>query len=145
MVLISPGMRQSYLRFGDLVAFDITYGLLRNVAHDSRRYKVGVFTVNDTNLRMLFAGIAILVDETKQALFTVFDNFIQLHGKAPASFISDDQDSVAAAINELRVNQFFNGAHMLDPWHLLKAMKPKIPGNKTFQEARLKEIMQLIV
>lgn len=35
MVLISPGMRQSYLRFGDLVAFDITYGLLRNVAHDS--------------------------------------------------------------------------------------------------------------
>lgn len=58
-------MRQSYLRFGDLVAFDITYGLLRNVAHDSRSYKVGVFTVNDTNLRMLFAGIAIFVDETK--------------------------------------------------------------------------------
>ena len=104
MVLISPGMRQSYLRFGDLVAFDITYGLLRNVAHDSRSYKVGVFTVNDTNLRMLFAGIAILIDETKQALYTVFDNFIQLHGRAPASFITDGQESFAAAINELRCN-----------------------------------------
>jgi len=32
---------------------------------------------------------------------------------------------------------------MLDPWHLLKAMKRKIPGR--IQEARLKEIMQLIV
>ena len=32
MVMISPAMRQSYLRFGDLVAFYITDGLLRNAA-----------------------------------------------------------------------------------------------------------------
>lgn len=32
--LISPSMRQSYLRFGDLVALDISYGLLRDVAQD---------------------------------------------------------------------------------------------------------------
>lgn len=32
MVLISPAMRESYLRFGDLVAFDIIYGLLRSAA-----------------------------------------------------------------------------------------------------------------
>ena len=105
MVFVSPGMRESYVRFGDLVAFDITYGLLRNVtAEDSRRYRVGVFSVNDTNLRILFAGIAILVDETAKALFTVFSDFIQLHGKSPSSFITDGQEAIAAAIDELRDN-----------------------------------------
>jgi len=64
-VVTSAGMQDNYARYGDLLAFDITYGLLRNVAHDSRRYRVGVFTVSDTNLRLLLAGIAILVDETR--------------------------------------------------------------------------------
>jgi hypothetical protein len=62
MVFVSPGMRENYARYGDLVAFDITYGLLRNVASDQKRYKVGVFTVTDTNLRALLAGMAILVE-----------------------------------------------------------------------------------
>ena len=43
----------------DLAAFDITYGLLRNVASDHKR---GVFTVTDTNLRALLAEITILVE-----------------------------------------------------------------------------------
>ena len=50
------------------LAFDITYGLLRNVAHDNRPYRVGVLTVLDTNLRPLLAGIALLVDETRQTI-----------------------------------------------------------------------------
>ena len=62
LVLASVGMRDNYVRFGDLVAFDITYGLLRNVAHDTRRFRVGVFAVTDTNLRMLLAEIAVIVD-----------------------------------------------------------------------------------
>ena len=62
MVFVSPGMKQNYARYGDLVAFDITYGLLTNVASDNRRYRVGVFTVTDTNIRALLAGIAILVE-----------------------------------------------------------------------------------
>ena len=55
-------MRDNYARYGDLLAFDITYCLLRNVAHDNKRYRVGVFTVSDTNLRLLLAGMAIIVD-----------------------------------------------------------------------------------
>ena len=62
MVFASAGMRDNYARYGDLLAFDVTYGLLRNVAHDNRRYRVGVFTVSDTNLRLLLAGMAIIVD-----------------------------------------------------------------------------------
>jgi hypothetical protein len=130
MVIVSAGMRENYARYGDLLAFDITYGLLRNVASDNRRYRVGVFSVSDTNLRLLLAGIAIIVDETTEAMFAVFDNFIQIHGRAPSSIITDDQQTFTLAINELKRNESFEGNHMLDPWHLLKSIKPKIIGDE---------------
>ena len=90
MVIVSSRMRDNYTKYGDLLAFEINYGLLRNVAHDNKRYRVGVFTVYDTNLRMLLAGIALLVDETTQALFSLFNSFIQLQGKPPSSIITDN-------------------------------------------------------
>ncbi len=62
IVVASTEMRQNYVRYGDVLAFDITYGLLRNVAHDQKRYRVGVFTVHDANLRLLLTGIAMIVD-----------------------------------------------------------------------------------
>ena len=34
---------------------------------------------------------------------------------------------------------------MLDPWHILKATKPKIPGTKEFQSEMTNQIMNLIV
>ena len=104
MVIVSKRMRDTYAKYGDLLAFDITYGLLRNVTHDNKRYRVGVFTVHDTNLRLMLAGIAIMVDETTQAMFFLFDSFIRLQGKPPSSIITDDQPTMASAINELRAN-----------------------------------------
>lgn len=55
-------MLDNYARFGDLLALDIVYELVNNISHDSRRYRVAVFTVRDTNVRPLFAGLALLVD-----------------------------------------------------------------------------------
>jgi hypothetical protein len=63
-------------------------------------------------------------------MFKVFAFFIQLHGEPPSSIITDDQNTIGLAINELRANQFFESNHMLDPWHLLKGMKPKVKGNE---------------
>lgn len=63
MVLASKTMQENYSQYGDLLAFDVTYGLLRNVTSSNRRYRVGVFTVSDSNLRLLLAGIAFLSDE----------------------------------------------------------------------------------
>lgn len=97
-------MRSSYTRFGDLLAFDVIYGILKNVAHDGRKYRVGVFSVTDTNLRVLLAGMAIMAEESTGAMFTIFDLFIQLHGKPPSSLITDDRETVTLAINELKAN-----------------------------------------
>jgi len=60
MVLVSPLMTQNFQKYGDIVSFDITYSLLKNVSIEKRRFRVGVFCVYDSNVRILFAGLAIL-------------------------------------------------------------------------------------
>lgn len=63
-----------------------------------------------------------------------------LHDKAPNSTISDGQQSIVLAVEELRKNEFFTGAHMLDPWHLLKIVKAKIKGSEITKVAKLAQI-----
>ena len=63
-MIVSPRMKANYVRYGDLVSFDITYSLIKNVASDSRRYNIGIFTMQDTNLRILLAAVAFICDES---------------------------------------------------------------------------------
>jgi hypothetical protein len=60
IVTASPSMKRNYQKFGDLLSFDITYNLLKNVTSDNNYYRLGVFCVFDTNIRILMAGIAII-------------------------------------------------------------------------------------
>jgi hypothetical protein len=62
MVIVSQNMKKSYQRYGELLSFDITYNLLRNRTSDDKRYRLGVFCVTDTNVRLLFAGISIICE-----------------------------------------------------------------------------------
>jgi hypothetical protein len=68
-------MRDSYNRFGDVISFDVTYNLLRNITHNNYRFCVRIPTVEDTNRRILLAGLAIIADEATNTFFTVFDTF----------------------------------------------------------------------
>jgi hypothetical protein len=104
MIIASPAMMDSYNRFGEMISFDITYNLLRNITHDNHRFRVGIFTVGDTNQRILFAGLAFIADETTTAFFNVFDMLFNIHGRPPMSIITDDQHTIALAIDQLRAN-----------------------------------------
>lgn len=126
MVLVSSGMQDTYRKYGDLVVFKVVHGLLRNIANDQRRYRVGVFAVQDTNLRWMLAGIAILADESKETVLTILTSFMQLHGKAPSSILTDDQPTIAHAVEDLTTNEFFTGAHLINCDELLKTIKKNI-------------------
>jgi hypothetical protein len=55
-------MKSNYSKYSDLVSFDICYDILRNVTNDGRNYQIAVYSVNDTNMRLLLAGIVIFAD-----------------------------------------------------------------------------------
>jgi hypothetical protein len=60
LVAVSPNMRKNYEKYGEMVSFDITYNLLKNVSSNGHRYRIGVFCVTDSNIRILMAGIALV-------------------------------------------------------------------------------------
>lgn len=91
IVTASARMLANYARYGDLLTFDVVHGVVRNTAHDCKKYRLGVFGVSDTNEELLLAGLAFMVDETTSAIFAVLDHFFQIHGKAPSSIMTDTQ------------------------------------------------------
>ena len=123
MVFASPNMIKNYQKYGDMVSFDITYNLLKNFSTEGRRFRVGVFCVYDSNIRILFAGLAIICRETIVELYRVFELFLRIHGKPPQSFITDEQQSVISALEDLRQKEYWTGVHLFDPWHALKDIR----------------------
>ena len=81
MVFVSPTMMASYQKYGDVVSFSIIPSLLKNSSVEIRRFRVRVFCVYDTNVRMLLAGIAIMCQET--IVDRVFQLFIRIHNRPP--------------------------------------------------------------
>ena len=49
----------------------------------------------------------------------VFDTFININGE-PKSFITDEQNAIASAINKLQNNGAFSGTHLLDAFHVIR-------------------------
>jgi hypothetical protein len=113
-VIASAAIRDSYNHFGNAISFDITFNLLRNITHNNHCFRVGILTVGDTNQRILFAGLVIIVDETTATFFTVFDTFLNIYTQSLMSIITDDQLTIVLAIDQLRANKFLMGAHMPD-------------------------------
>jgi len=76
-------MRDSFKKYGDLLSFDITYNLLRNFTSDGKQYRLGVFCVTDTNIRILIAGIALMSQEGARDFANMFEMFFRLHSQSP--------------------------------------------------------------
>lgn len=94
MVIASKNMKDNFQDFGDIVSFDITYSLLKNTSVDNLRYRLGVFCVTDTNMRILLAGLAIICEENIATFSKVFQFFFEIHQKQPVSIITDQQVAV---------------------------------------------------
>lgn len=75
----------------------------------------------------------------------MFNMLFHIHGRPPQSIITDDQSTIALAIELLRENRFYDGAHLLDPWHILKVVKKDIPGDNNNKCMRLAEIMEAMM
>jgi hypothetical protein len=126
MVIVTPTMKKNFREYGDILSFDITYKMLKNTTNENQRYRLGVFCVTDTNIRILLAGIAILCDETTATMAKVFSFLFELHQKEPQSIVTDQQLSMESAIQLLRESDAYHGIHLFDPWHVLQTIKRKL-------------------
>lgn len=126
IVVVSESMRRNYVKYGDILSFDITYKLLKNFNSNGQQYNVGVFCVFDTNNRILIAGVAILCNESTDSMEKVFGMFIKLHNRPPQTIITDQQMTFAKAIQRLKDKKFYNGIHILDPFHVIRSIRKRL-------------------
>ncbi|XP_020205881.1 protein FAR1-RELATED SEQUENCE 5, partial [Cajanus cajan] len=100
-----------YEVFGDVLAFDATYGKNKYLC------PVVVFSgVNHHNHTIVF-GSAIVSNETEETYIWVLGQFVEaMKGKSPMSIITDGDVAMKNAIRKV----FPNSHHRLCAWHLLR-------------------------
>ncbi|XP_058776060.1 protein FAR1-RELATED SEQUENCE 5-like [Vicia villosa] len=103
--------------FGDVLAFDATYGT------NKYRYPLVMFYgVNNHNHNIIFGG-AIVANEKEETYVWVLEQILEaMSGKSPISVITDGDLAMKKAIK----NVFLNAYHRLCAWHLIRNAMPNI-------------------
>lgn len=101
IMLISPLMLNSYIRFGDLLDFRIIHDLLLDTQIEGSGYKVGVFSVFDTNEVPLLAGFALLREETPRTISQILRSFCVIHNKPPVTLVTGNETYVLDAVDHM--------------------------------------------
>ncbi|XP_057455311.1 protein FAR1-RELATED SEQUENCE 5-like [Lotus japonicus] len=106
--------RTDYQCFGDVLAFDSTYG--------STKYKhpLVIFCGTNHHDQTVIFGCALLIDETIETYKWLLETFLEaMSGKQPKSVVTDRDLSMREAIKQV----FPNASHRLCAWHLHKNAK----------------------
>ncbi|XP_020262352.1 protein FAR1-RELATED SEQUENCE 5-like [Asparagus officinalis] len=101
--------RNSYLQFGDVVCFDVTYRT------NNLKLPFAPFTgVNHHRQSTLF-GCALLADETEETFIWLFSQWLKcMSGIAPVTIITDQDKAMCGAIHKV----FPKTRHRFCSWHL---------------------------
>lgn len=130
-LFVSEMMRSNYNKYPEIVHFDILNHEVRGLSEDKEiLYRLGIFYVFDTNLRMLLIGCSVFELGTVQELYECFTAFFKLHMFKTLTLITPTTKEIRGAVEMLRQYQPFNVAHVLDPWHVISNIPPKLTGSK---------------
>lgn len=91
IVAVSQKMKKSYAMFGDMVIFDLVKELTKNIDSEGRKFNFGVFSLLDSNNRVLLGGVAFISINTPLAYARAFDLFFNIQSKRPETVVTDDE------------------------------------------------------
>ncbi|XP_020270767.1 protein FAR1-RELATED SEQUENCE 7-like [Asparagus officinalis] len=101
--------RSSYLSFGDVVVFDVTY----KTNHLSLPF--APFTGVNHHRQSILFGCALLADEQEDTFIWLFTQWLKcMHGVAPKAIITDQDAQIGGAIKQV----FPNTRHRFCSWHI---------------------------
>ncbi|KAK1406396.1 hypothetical protein QVD17_41693 [Tagetes erecta] len=112
-------MKCNYEAFGDVLAFDATYG--------TNMYKMIFvpFTGVDHHKRCVTFAAGLLCDETIESYKWLLSRFLDAHKKQPLLVLTD-QD---AAMKQAVATVFNESIHRLCMWHIMRKLPVKISGD----------------
>ncbi|KAJ3704599.1 hypothetical protein LUZ61_008304 [Rhynchospora tenuis] len=104
-------MIADYARFGDVVAFDTTFGT------NKEHRPFGVFVGFNHFRECVIFGATLLYDSTKESFEWVFKTFVEIHyQKAPKTIFTDQEAAIGGAIKTVLPDT----THGLCTWHIME-------------------------
>lgn len=70
--------------------------------------------------------------ETKEDFISIFRSFFQIMNSEPEAIITDQQAAIIGALKEIKENEEWDGAHLLDTFHILKNLRKKTKNEALF-------------
>lgn len=111
---MTQDMRNNFSRFGDVVSFELTECVVSDNIQNSRPYQLALFTVFDSNCRILITAIALHRTDSVADLYQVFKGFFKLATKRPSAIITSLHPSTTRTMDILREIEVYKGLHLLD-------------------------------
>lgn len=90
-----------------------------------KKWGVGLFAGKNNHNRSVIFGISLINQETKEDFKKLFIAFFQTMKKCPETIITDQQIAIIGALKSLKEEGSWDGAHLLDSFHILKNIKKK--------------------
>lgn len=92
-------MQTNYLKYGDLICFDVTYKLLKKKKKQAKHLGVGFFVGQDENTRIVLFAMNTIADETSVNFLKLFEFFLQImKNNPPMTILTDDQKAIGTAL-----------------------------------------------
>jgi hypothetical protein len=75
IILVSESMKKNYIKFGDILCFDVTYKLLKKKVSEPKHLGVGFFVGTDENSRIVIFAVSTIRHETADNFQILFEFF----------------------------------------------------------------------
>lgn len=131
-------MIENYRLYGDSVAFDASYKMLKKLSAFGTHYGVGYFLGHDTNGRLIIFANCIFARDHKDYFKMIFEFFfdIVVQDKLPMTFVTDDFSLVTEAFEELQRERKYDISHIFNWFHVTNnirlALRDDPNGEKIF-------------
>ncbi len=66
-------------------------------------------------------------------MYSLFKSFLVIMKSRSCNFITDQQHSIASALNSLKIDSEWNGHHFLDTFHIIKNIRKKTKNLEMFE------------
>ena len=95
-------MRDNYQKWGQVISFDLTFNLVRDVHSSGSKWKMGCFVALTSSRRVVPVALVATLHTTKEVYVQILRTFFSVTGTKPPVLVTDEETGMLAAIDELK-------------------------------------------
>ena len=91
-------MKSNFSRWGNVVSFDLTFNLVKDIHRNGGKWKIGFFLSLSPARHIVPLAIVATLQSTKEAYIRILKTFFKSMQAQPSVFVTDEEKSMLAAI-----------------------------------------------